>query len=107
MKLTHPTVTTEALRWSTGARGPAVAAADLDGADLTAYLAQAVAVGAQAIAVAGGTQDTFNLERLVHDVGTRTPESTTRAAETTNQIVGDAAKAMAEASTEALSLIHI
>ena len=27
VKLTHPTVTTEALRWSTGARGPAVAAA--------------------------------------------------------------------------------
>jgi hypothetical protein len=101
VKLTHPTVTTEALRWSTGARGPAVAAADLDGADLSAYLEQAVAVGAQAIAVAGGTQDTFNLEQLVHDVGTRTTDSTTRAAETTNRIVGDAAKAVAEASTEA------
>ena len=105
LTLTNPTVTAEALRWGTGARGPAVPAADLDGADLTAYLEQAVAVGAQAIAVAGSTQDTFNLEQLVHDVGTRTSESTTRAAETTSQVVGDAAKAMAEASAEARKAI--
>ena len=105
LTLTNPAVTAEALRWGTGARGPAIPAADLDGADLTAYLEQAVAVGAQAIAVAGSTQDTFNLEQLVHDVGTRTSESTSRAAETTSQVVGDAAKAMTDASAEARKAI--
>lgn len=105
LALTHPAVTTEALRWGTGTRGPAVSAKELDGADLTAYLQQAVAIGAQAIAVAGGAQDTFNLEQLVHDVGTRTSESATQAIALTNQSVGEATKAMAEASTAARKVI--
>ncbi len=83
MNISHPAVTSEALRWSTGARGPAVAAGAMDGADLTAYVEQALAVGAQAISVAGGTQDTYNLEQLVQDVGLRTSESTRSAAECT------------------------
>lgn len=105
LALTHPAVTTEALRWATGARGPAVSAEELDGADLTAYLQQAVAIGAQAIAVAGGAQDTFNLERLVQDVGARTCESATRATEMTRQSVADAAKAMADVATATRSAI--
>ncbi|MFZ1285667.1 MAG: Fis family transcriptional regulator, partial [Candidatus Phosphoribacter sp.] len=105
LTLTHPGVTAEALRWSTGSRGPAVSAGELDGADLTAYVEQAVVVGAQAIAVAGGTQDTFNLEQLVTYVGVRTAESAAHAVETTTRVVGDATKAVSDASAEARKAI--
>lgn len=101
LEVNHPTVTSEALRWSTGVRGPAVAAGGMDGADLTAYVEQALAVGAQAITVAGGAQDTYNLEQLVQDVGTRTSESTTQATESTTKVVTEATKAMQDASAEA------
>lgn len=74
---------------------------DDGGADLTAYVEQALAVGAQAISVAGGAQDTYNLEQLVQDVGTRTSESTTQATESTTKVVTEATKAMQDASAEA------
>lgn len=101
LEMTHPAVTAEALRWSTGTRGPAVPAPDMDGADLTAYIEQALAVGAQAISVAGGTQDTFNLEQLVADVGARTSQSTDTAILTTQKVVADAANAVSLASSKA------
>lgn len=105
MLLTHPAVTTEALRWSSGSRGAAVAAAEMDGADVTAYVEQAVIVGAQAIAAAGSTQDTFNLEQLVQDVGVRTAQSTAQAAESTGKVVSEATKAVTDASAEARKAI--
>ena len=105
MQVSHPAVTSEALRWSGGTRGAVVAAGAMDRADLTAYVEQALAVGAQAIAVAGGTQDTYNLEQLVQDVGTRTSESTRAASERTGEVVTEAAKAMQQASDEAKKVL--
>ena len=101
LTVTNPAVTTEALRWSTGSRGPAAAAEDVHGADLTAYAERAIVIGAQAIASAGAAQDTFNLEQLVQDVGTRTAESTTQAVTATTKVVSDATKALQSASNEA------
>lgn len=101
LTVTDPGVTTEALRWSTGVRGPAVPASELEGADLTAYVTQALTIGAHAITAAGGVQDTFNLEQLVEDVARRTSDSTTRAAAATNTAVGDATRAITEASASA------
>lgn len=101
LTVTHPVVTSEAQRWSTGARGAAMAAGAMDGADLTAFVEQALAVGAQAISVAGGTQDTYNLEQLVRDVGQRTTEASERAGQHTTQAAQDAGKAVQEASQTA------
>lgn len=101
LSVTHPAVTTEALRWGSGSRGPVAAATDLDGGDLTAYANVCLTIGAQAITAAGGTQDTFNLEQLVQDVGVRTAASTQQASDATTKAVVAATKAMAEASTTA------
>ncbi|MGV1009029.1 MAG: Fis family transcriptional regulator [Dermatophilaceae bacterium] len=100
LTVTHPAVCTEALRWSTGARGPAVSAEDLQGSDLSAFATQALVVGAQAISVAGSTQDTVNLEALIHDVGKRTSESAAAATQATSQAAADAATAVRGASDE-------
>ena len=100
LSVTHPAVCTEALRWSTGARGPAVSADKMVDADLFAFATQALVVGAQAISVAGSTQDTVNLEQLIQDVGTRTAESASAATEATSQAAADAAKAVQGASDE-------
>ena len=100
LAITHPAVCTEALRWSTGARGPAVSADELEGSDLSGFATQAMIVGAQAISVAGSTQDTVNLEQLIQDVGTRTTQSATAATQATTQAAADAAKAVRGASDE-------
>jgi hypothetical protein len=105
LTVTDQAVCAEATRWSTGARSTTAAAGDLAGADLTAFVTQALAVGAQAIAGAGGVQDTYNLERLVTDVGRRTAASTSQAASATAQVVNDASEAMQKASTEARKAI--
>ena len=56
---------TEALRWSGGRRGEAVSSARMSGSDLTAFVAESLVIGAHAITAGGGTQDMFELERLV------------------------------------------
>lgn len=101
LTINDPAVTTEATRWVTGVRGPALAASELDGADLTAYVIQAIAIGAHAISAAGGAQDTFNLEQLVQDVAQRTSVSASQAAQATTSAVTDATKAITDASTAA------
>jgi hypothetical protein len=105
LTVNHPAVCSEAARWSTGQRGPAVGADDLVGVDLSVFVTQAMAVGAQAIAAAGGVQDTYNLEQLVSDVGNRTTESSTKAAEATTAVVKSASEGMQKASTDARKAI--
>ncbi|WP_068260418.1 hypothetical protein [Janibacter limosus] len=99
LSVQHPAVTQEALRWSTGSRGQAVRADALEDCDLSPFVLQALTVGATAISAAGGAQDTYNLEQLIHDVGTRTTEATHRAAESTAKVTKDAAEAMDKATS--------
>ena len=100
LSLSHPAVTTEALRWTTGVRGAPVAAEAATEADLTAYAEQALIVGAQAIAAAGGAQDTYNLEQLIHDVGSRTAEASASAAQATDKVIAGATATMRQMTTE-------
>lgn len=100
LTIAHPAVTTEALRWTTGARGTPVPAEDASVADLTAYAEQALIVGTQAIAAAGGTQDTYNLEQLIQDVGTRTVEASAAAATATGTAMTGAADSMRQITAE-------
>jgi hypothetical protein len=105
LTVNHPAVCAEASRWSTGQRGPAVGADELADVDLSVFITQTMAVGAQAIAAAGGVQDTYNLEQLVSDVGTRTAETSAKAAEATTAVVKSASEGMQKASTEAKNAI--
>jgi hypothetical protein len=94
-------VVNEARRWSTGKRGAAVAARDMPGVDLGPFVSQALAVGARAIASAGHAQDTFELERLVNEVGAKTVESSDAAAEATAKAAAGAAETMGKATETA------
>lgn len=101
LDVTDTEVVSEARRWSTGRRGATVATTGMGDADLGAFVIQAMAVGARAIAGAGSAQDTFELERLVAEVGTKTVESSTQAATATAKAAADAAEAMGKATEAA------
>ncbi len=105
LAVNDPAVVAESRRWSTGQRGAAVGEEIMVGVDLSTFVAQALIVGAHAIGTAGGVQDTFNLERLVSDVGARTAASTSKAAETTTEVVNQATEAMQKASSDAKNAI--
>ena len=105
LTVNHPAVCSEAARWATGQRGPAVGTDELADVDLSVFVTQALAVGAQAIAAAGGVQDTYNLEQLVSDVGTRTAQTSAKAAEATTAVVKSASDGMQKASTDAKNAI--
>ncbi|UAL29917.1 hypothetical protein K8W59_19705 [Nocardioides rotundus] len=101
LEVTDSDVVNEARRWSSGRRAASVAAADLADADLGPFVSQALAVGARAIASAGHAQDTFELERLVAEVGTKTVESSGAAAEVTAKAAAGAAETMGKATETA------
>ena len=91
-------VVAEARRWSSGSRGDVTALEAMTEADLTPFVRQALGIGAAAIAVAGNAQDTFDLERLVTEVGARTSHASSEAAALTAKAVAKASTAMATAS---------
>ena len=105
LTIDDPMVVSESRRWSTGIRGPAVSEDNCVGVDFSTFITQAVTVGARAIATAGGVQDTFNLERLVSDVGARTSQSTENAAQATTEVVSRAVGAVEKASLNAKEAI--
>ncbi len=105
LAVNDPAVVAESRRWSTGRRGATAGEEDMTGIDLSAFVSQALIVGAHAIGTAGEAQDTFNLERLVSDVGARTAESTSKAAETTTEVVNRATDAMQKAASDARTAI--
>lgn len=95
-----PVVVAEARRWSTGHRATAVAAEEMAGADLTAFVTQALVVGSHAIATTGGAQEAYNLEALVTEVGERTAEASRQATQATDEAVRKAT-VIIESSTAA------
>lgn len=105
LMVTDPAIVSESRRWSTGRRGDAVEMAELIGADLTSFVTQVLSIGASAIMIAGNAQDTFDLERLITEVGARTAESSSQAAELTTTAVCNAATAMTAASEQARKAI--
>jgi len=105
LRVTDSDVVAEARRWSTGRRGASVTVTEMGDADLGTFVTQAMAVGARAIAGAGNAQDTFELERLVAEVGIRTAESSTSAAEATAKAAASAAETMGKAAEAARKAI--
>ena len=96
----------EAQRWTTGERGPVIEDLDhLTGADLTNYVTEALRIGAHALSVTGQAQESRALERMLKDVGDKTADSTTKAAEVTGRAVKEASEAVTRAANEAKKAI--
>lgn len=106
LTVTDSEVVNEARRWSAGRRGSTVPLDDLAGVDLGAFVTQSLAVGARAIAGAGSAQDTYELEQLITEVGTRTVASSTQASEVTTKAAASAAEAMAKAAETARKVLQ-
>lgn len=101
LDLHDPAVVAEARRWSTGQRAAAMPADEVTGADLSAFVTQAVVVGSHAIATAGGAQEAYNLESLVTEVGERTAEASRQATRATDEAIRKATTTI-ESSTTAV-----
>lgn len=101
LDVTDTEVVSEARRWSTGQRGATVPVEEMGNADLGTFVTQALAVGARAIAGAGSAQDTFELERIVAEVGTKAAESSTKAADASVKAAVGAAETMSKAAEAA------
>lgn len=101
LTLIDPAVTTEALRWSTGVRGPALAPAEMAGADLSVFAERAFDLGARALAQAGNGQDVIHIQSLVDSVEKRTAQTVKEAADATAGVVNQAATSMREAAATA------
>jgi hypothetical protein len=99
-------VVREAQRWTSGERGPVIENVDrLAHADLTNYVTEALRIGAHALSVTGQAQESRALERMLKEVGDKTADSTTRAAEVTGRAVKEASEAVAKAANEAKKAI--
>ena len=98
-------VVREALRWGTGRRGDPVAVGDLLDADLTAFVEEALVIGATAITAAGGAVESVNLATLVDELGDRAARSAAEAADSTKAVVEQASKTVVDAASHAQDAI--
>lgn len=99
-------VVREAQRWTTGERGPLIESPDtLASADLTNYVIEAVRIGAHALSVTGQAHEAQTLERMLKEVGDRTIDSATHAAELTVRAVREASDAVMSATRDAKTAI--
>jgi predicted outer membrane protein len=99
-------VNREACRWTSGERGPAVDNPELlAAADLSEFIAEAVKIGAHALAATGQAQDSRALERMLKEVGEKASESTVKAAEQTERVVKAATDTVVRAAADAKKAI--
>lgn len=100
--VTDKDVAREAQRWTTGERGPVVDdVAVLAGANLTAFVAEAVKIGAHALSAAGQVRETNALDRMLKEVGDRTSQASTEAAKLAERAARDAASTVTKATDAA------
>ncbi len=99
LTITDPTALAEARHWTGGTRGPAADNQELVDADLSAFIGQAVSIGAHAISSAGGVQESVTINALINEVEERTTAASAEAAKATASAVGDASTVMKETIT--------
>jgi hypothetical protein len=99
-------VVREAQRWTTGERGALVEdASALGRADLSAFVTEAVRIGAHALSVTGQAQESRALEQMLKEVGDKTVDSTSKAVEATGRVVKDASELVTKAAADARKAI--
>lgn len=97
-------VVRESRHWATGRRDEATDTDDLAGADLGAFVKQAISIGALAMSAAGGVQQAYNIEALITEVGDRSSRAAHESARMTTEAATNASKAMETASVGARML---
>jgi hypothetical protein len=96
----------EAQRWTTGERGPLVDdLAELAAADLTSFVTEALRIGSHALSVTGQAQEARALERMLKDVGDKTADATTKAAEVADRAMREASDTVMKAAGDAKKAI--
>lgn len=106
LALTDKDVVREAQRWTTGERGPIVDDPEqLGDADLTAYVRQAMRVGALALSSTGQAHEAQALDRMIKEVGEKTIGATSKAAELTGSVVKEASEVVSKAAADAKKAI--
>lgn len=99
-------VVREAQRWTDGERGALVDHPDaLADADLTAFVTEAIKIGAHALSATGQTQEARVLERMMKEVGEKAADTTAKAAEVTERAVKSASDAVSKAAEDAKKVI--
>jgi hypothetical protein len=99
-------VVREAQRWTNGERGPVVDDPDtLSAADLSAFVTEAVKIGAHALSATGQAHESHLLEQMLKDVGEKAADSTSKATETTERAVKSASETMLKAASDAKKAI--
>ncbi|ATO68171.2 Fis family transcriptional regulator [Mycobacterium avium subsp. hominissuis] len=99
-------VVREAQRWTDGERGKIVDDPDVLGdADLTAFVTEAIKIGAHALSATGQAQDARVLERMMKEVGEKAADTSAKAAEVTERAVKSASDAVGKAAENAKKAI--
>lgn len=98
MTVTQDAVLRECRHWSTGRRGEPVEPEALAGADLGAFVEQAMTIGATALSSAGGTQQAYGVENLIADAAHRTALASEKASQQTAEAVQRASETLAKAT---------
>jgi hypothetical protein len=106
LSISDKDVVREAQRWTTGERGPLVEdQTALGRADLSAFVTEAIRIGAHALSVTGQAQESRALERMLQEVGEKTADSTNKAVETTGRAVKEASDMVTKAAEDARKAI--
>lgn len=105
MRLDDLRVTTECRYWSTGRRGEPVGLASLAEVDLSAFVVQAMAIGASAMTAAAGVDQQYGIEALVAEVEQRSTKAAVDAAHRTSEAVTQATSALTTASDQAKTAV--
>nr|WP_318546779.1 hypothetical protein [Mycobacterium lepraemurium] len=99
-------VVREAQRWTDGERGEIVDDPDvLADADLTAFVTEAIKIGAHALSATGQAQDARVLERMMKEVGEKAADTSAKAAEVAERAVKSASDAVGKAAENAKKAI--
>lgn len=99
-------VVREAQRWTSGERGHVVDDdAALAGADLSAFVTEAIKIGSHALSAVGQAQDAKALQQMLKDVGDKAADSTAQLKESTQQATKAASDAMTKAANDAKKAI--
>lgn len=106
LTVTDRGVVQEAQRWTTGRRGPAIDdPAELGQADLSTFATEAIVIGARALAATAQTIEARAVEQMLRDVGERTADAASKAAELTGRAVRDASETVVRVATDATKAI--
>ena len=99
-------VAREAQRWTAGERGPIVDEPEaLAAADLTAFVTEAIKIGAHALSATGQAQESRALQQMLKDVGEKAAESTNKVVENTERAAKAASEVVAKAANDAKKAI--